>query len=217
MTRKMVIWLKEVRLFPIVAGIVVLLLFNGSVFATPLDAFLSCLERRTLQSDFTITISEEAVQPMHYTGSICMRGNCFLLSIFDTEASYDGSTLYLYNSSTDELTLSTPSEQELLEANPFLYAKALKEACCITERASKDPSQHIIVLTPKASSAGIQRFVLRLKHIEGSGEEAVYLPISIEIKEGQQVTTLTLQQAKYTQSTCSFRLDYPDAYLNDLR
>lgn len=217
MARRVDIWLQKVRWFPRVAGIVVLLLFSGGVYPTPLDSFLSCLEERTLQSDFTITFSEETVQPMHYTGSICMRGNCFLLSIFDTEAAYDGKTLYLYNSSTDELTLSIPSEQELLEANPFLYAKALKEACNITERASKDPSQHIIVLTPKDASAGIQRFVLRLKSVEGSGEGGVYLPLSIEIKEGQQITTLTLQQAKYTQSSCSFRLDYPDAYLNDLR
>lgn len=208
---------QEVQWFPRVLVVVVLMLFNGSLFSTPLDAFLSCLEERTLQSDFTITISEESAQPMNYTGSICMRGSCFWLSVFGTEAAYDGSTLYLYSPDIDELTLSHPSAEELQEANPFLYAKALKEACTVTERASKDPSQHIIVLTPKSSSTDIQRFILRLKYVEGSGEESVYLPLSIEMKEGKQVATLTLQKAQYISSPCSFRLDYPDANLNDLR
>lgn len=186
-------------------------------YATTLDVFLSNIEKRTLQSDFTITITEDATQPMNYTGSLCMRGQCFWLSMFDTEAAFDGSTLYLYSSSTDELTLSTPTKQELMEANPFLYAQALKQVCTITERAAKDPQQTTVVLTPKDAHSEIQRFMIRLKRIEGSGEQSVYLPLSIEIKEGKRVTTLTLKQPKYLTTSCVFRLEYPDAFQNDLR
>ena len=102
--------------------------------ATTLDTFLQTLADNTLHADFVITISEGASQPMNYPGTITMRGDRFMLEMFDMEAAYDGKTLYVYSATTDELTLSTPTEQELMEANPFLYAQALSEVCTITEQ-----------------------------------------------------------------------------------
>lgn len=197
----------------------ILLLLCSPVLASAgtLDVFLSNLEQQTLQSDFTITVSEEVAQPMNYPGSITMHGNRFLLSMFDTEAAYDGSTLYIYSASNDELTLSHPDEQELLEANPFLYAKALVKVCTVSERPAKDPTQTVITLMPNDQTIGIQRFTLRLKRIENNTDQLQYLPLSVEIKEGKQLTTLTLKQPRYITTSPSFRLDYPDAYLNDLR
>ncbi|HCS87057.1 MAG TPA: hypothetical protein DIW30_01045 [Bacteroidales bacterium] len=188
-----------------------------SVSATALDVFLTNIEQRTLQSDFTITVTEEAAQPMNYPGTIVMQGNRFLLSMFETETAYDGKTLYIYNAANDELTLTTPSEDELTEANPFLYAKALAGTCTVTEQPAKEPAQTIIVLTPKDQSAGIQKFTLRLKRAGDGVDRTVYLPVSIEMKAGKQVTTLTLKQPRYTEERPAFRLDYPEAYLNDLR
>ena len=100
-----------------------------------------------------------------------------------------------------------------MEANPSLCAKALVKVCIVGERPAKDPTQTIITLTPNDQSVGIQRFTLRVKRIE----EGVYIPLSVEIKEGKQLTTLTLKQPQYITTTPSFRLDYPNAYLNDLR
>lgn len=175
-----------------------------------LDAFLTTLEQRTLQTDFTLTISEDVTQPLNYPGSITMRGKQFHAQMFDTDAAYDGNTLYIYMESTDELTLSTPTDQELLEANPFFYAQALVKVCNITERTSQDGSQAIITLTPKDQTIGIQRFTLRL-------QKATKLPLSLEIKEGRKSTTLTLKKPQYVATVPSFTLSYPDAYLNDLR
>lgn len=204
----------------ILALLFIPLLLGGlgvSVSASTLDSFLATLERQTLQSDFTITVSEEVAQPMNYPGSITMQGNRFLLSMFDTEAAYDGSTLYIYSAATDELTLSTPTDEELLEANPFLYAKALVKVCTVSERPAKDPAQTIVTLTPNDQSIGIQRFTLRLKRIENNAAQPQYIPLSVEIKEGKQLTTLTLKQPRYITTPVSYRLYYPDAYLNDLR
>lgn len=192
------------------------ILLCSSLSASTLDVFLANIENNTLQAEFTLTISESAAQPMNYPGSICMQGNKFLLSMFDTEAAYDGKTLYIYNVSNDELTLSHPTEGELLEANPFLFAKALVEECNVAERSNKNGSETIITLTPKDPSTGIQRFILRVRRAENT-KGSIYLPLSIEIKEGKQVTTLTLKQPQYISKTVSYRLDYPDAYLNDLR
>ena len=175
--------------------------------AATLDTFLQTLAENTLQSDFVITISEGASQPMNYPGTITMRGDRFLLEMFDIEAAYDGKTLYVYSATTDELTLSTPTEQELMEANPFLYAQALSEVCTITE-------QPIVVQAgahlTNDQTAGIQRFTLRI-------QKDTMLPLSVEVKEGKQQTTLRLTNPTYTTNIPSFTLTKPDAFLNDLR
>lgn len=177
--------------------------------ATTLDTFLQTLADNTLHADFVITISEGASQPMNYPGTITMRGDRFSLEMFDMEAAYDGKTLYVYSATTDELTLSTPTEQELMEANPFLYAQALSKVCTITEQTTA-PQALTITLTPNDQSAGIQRFTLRI-------EKETMLPSSIEIKEGKQLTTLRLTNPTYTTDIPSFTITKPDAFLNDLR
>ena len=143
---------------------------------TILSSFLANLETKTLQSQFTVTVSEEVNAPMNFPGEIIMQGSKFRLEMFDLEAAYDGKTMYMYSAQTDELTLSNPTEQELVEANPLLYAKALVGVCNITERATQDGSQTIVTLTPKDQSIGINRFVLKVRNSD-------LMPLSVEIKE----------------------------------
>ena len=195
--------------------------------AATLDTFLQTLAENTLQSDFVITISEGASQPMNYPGTITMRGDRFALEMFDIEAAYGGKTRYVYSATTDELTLSTPTEQELMEANPFLYAQALSRVCTIAEQPStgdagvppagrkqgggaNTTTNITITLTPNDQTAGIQRFTLRI-------QKDTMLPLSVEVKEGKQQTTLRLTNPTYTTNIPSFTLTKPDAFLNDLR
>ena len=194
------------KLFLYIALFLPCLLTNAA--ASTLDSFLQTLSENTLHSDFVITISEGASQPMNYPGTITMRGDRFTLEMFDMEAAYDGKTLYVYSATTDELTLSTPTEQELMEANPFLYAQALSKVCTITEQTTS--TNFTITLTPNDQTAGIQRFTLRI-------QKDTMLPQSIEIKEGKQLTTLRLTNPTYTTNIPSFTLTKPDAFLNDLR
>lgn len=186
--------------------------------AATLDTFLQTLAENTLQSDFVITISEGASQPMNYPGTITMRGDRFLLEMFDIEAAYDGKTLYVYSATTDELTLSTPTEKELMEANPFLYAQALSKVCTITEQPIVvQAGAHLtITLTPNDQTAGILRFTLALRQEKQQGAP-LWLPQEITIKEGKQQTTLRLTNPTYTTNIPSFTLTKPDAFLNDLR
>lgn len=174
-----------------------------------LDAFFRQIETQTLQADFVLTVSEDAAQPMNYPGTITMCGERFALAMFDMEAAYDGSTLYIYSESTDELTLSTPTQQELTEANPFLYARALADVCTVSERAAQDGQSTTIVLTPKNQSAGIQRFTLVVKN---------NVPQKVTVKEGSKQTVLVFKNAAFLPASGgTFRLEKPDAFMNDLR
>ena len=184
---------------------------NLLIILSVLSSFLANLETKTLQSEFTVSVAEDAVSPLNYPGEITMRGDRFLLDMFGIEAAYDGQTLYMYNADVDELTLSNPTEQELVEANPFLYAKALVEVCNIVERPSSDGKQTFITLTPKDQSIGINRFVLRVRNSD-------LLPLSVEIKEGKKTTTLKMKNPHYITTQPKYRIEAgASTYINDLR
>lgn len=179
---------------------------------TILSSFLTNLETQTLQSDFTITVAEEVNAPMNYPGELTMHGPCFKVEMFNIEAAYDGKTMYMYSPETDELTLTNPTEQELLESNPLLYAKALVPICNIVERTSQDGSQTIVTLTPKDQSIGINRFVLKIRNSD-------LMPLSVEIKEGKKTSTLKMKEPKFVQGPKEAYVITPekDTYVNDMR
>jgi hypothetical protein len=184
---------------------------NLFVILSVLTSFLTNLETKTLKSDFTITVAEDVTSPMNYLGTLTMQGSKFLLTMYNLQAAYDGQTLYMYANGIDELTLSEPTQQELLEANPFLYAKALVDVCNVTERASQDGTQTIITLTPRDHSIGINRFTLRVR-------TADLMPLQLDIKEGNKSTTVKLSNPAYITTPVEYKIT-PDAdtYINDMR
>ena len=176
---------------------------------TILQSLFSTLEQKTLQSDFSITITQEQTQPMTYAGTLAMRDQKFALEFIGIEAAYDGQTLYMYSEDTEELTLSTPTEEELIQTNPFLYARALLPLCEYAEKAVVDKTQ--ITLTPRDQSLGINKFVLRLV-------TTTLLPVSAEIHESDgKVTTLRLNNPEYKNECPKFSIEKPEAFINDLR
>lgn len=176
---------------------------------TILQSLFSTLEQKTLQSDFSITITQEQTQPMTYAGTLAMCDQKFALEFIGIEAAYDGQTLYMYSEDTEELTLSTPTEEELIQTNPFLYARALLPLCEYAEKAVGDKTQ--ITLTPRDQSLGINKFVLRLV-------TTTLLPVSAEIHESDgKVTTLRLNNPEYKNECPKFSIEKPEAFINDLR
>ena len=118
----------------------------------------------------------------------------------------------MYSGETDELTLTNPTQQELTETNPFLYAKALVDVCNLTERATSDGAQTIITLTPQDQSIGINRFTLRVRNND-------LIPLQIEIKEGKKISTLKMKEPKFVSPVKSYVIEAPDfdTYVNDMR
>lgn len=179
------------------------------IILTVLTSFLSNLETKTLQSDFVVTVAEEVNAPMNYPGTLTMQGSLFKLVMFDLQAAYDGKTLYMYSAQTDELTLTNPTEQELIEANPLLYAKALVDACNIVERTTNDLT--VITMTPKDQSIGINRFVLKVR-------TADLMPLQIDIKEGKKTSTLQFNKPQFITTKQEYILTpEKDTFINDMR
>ena len=178
---------------------------------TILSSFLANLEQKTLQTDFTVAVAEEVNAPMNYPGFITIHGRLFTLRMFDLEAAYDGQTMYLYSANTDELTLSNPTDQELVQTNPFLFAQTMVGLCNTTERTASNGEETIISLTPKDQSAGINRFVLRVRNDD-------LMPLSLEIKEGKKTTSLKLTNPRFVVTEPKYTLEpEPTTFVNDMR
>lgn len=180
---------------------------------TFLQSLFATLEHKTLQSDFTITIIDSQ-SPMTYSGILAMHGKRFTLEMFGMEAAYDGNTLYMYSEEIEEITLSTPTEEELTQTNPFLYAQALLPICDYSEKVVGDKT--MITLTPKQqlstdNQSPIAKFILRVM-------TATLIPISAEIHESDgHITTLRLNNAQYTDDQPHFVIEKEGAFVNDLR
>ena len=183
------------------------------------------MEQKTLQSDFTLTIANNQSpiannqSPISYSGSLAMHGKQFTLSMFNLEAAYDGSTLYMYSEDLDEVTLTTPTEEELTQTNPFLYAQALLPICQYAEKVIGDKTQ--ITLIPSQTHPSLQggvggrlpiaKFILRVT-------TATLLPVSAEIHETEgNITTLRLTNPHYTDTPPPFTIKKEGAFVNDLR
>lgn len=181
------------------------------ILFTVLNTLLLDMEQKTLQSDFTLTVSEEVNSPLNYAGTITMCGERFRLTLFGLQAAYDGHTLYMYSEETDELTLSHPTAEELLEANPFLYAQSIAGQSNVTERTAEDGRTTLVTLTPKEAGKGITRVTLRVRSSDGA-------PLQVEIKEGKRVSTLRLTNPAYVTTPVDYTLKPEEGtFVNDLR
>ena len=174
--------------------------------------FLQKIDAQTLSSSFTITHSETANNPISLKGTMKIRGEKYCMSIADTDAAYDGKTLYIYKAQDNELTITTPLPEEVLEANPILFARELhKESRVRFSSTNKDQKLYVIELIPSDPRvAGSRKFTLKIRKSD-------WTPVEIIEREGESKTTVTFSNATYSADIPSFVISRPDAFINDLR
>ena len=177
-----------------------------------LQSLFALLGQKTMSTDFTITVQQQASQPISYTGTLTMHGEQFTLEAFGTQAAYDGKTLYMYNEDANELTLSAPTQEELYQANPLLFAKAMAEACDVNESTAKDITT--ITLVPK-EPVDIDKITLKVKPLTSGKQD--YAPVTITLKEGAQTTTVLFRNLKYSDELREYVLKPEGAFINDIR
>ena len=174
-----------------------------------LTRFLDNLEKHTLQSDFTVTITEKATQPTTITGTIVMRGEQFKAQLMGMEIAYDGITLYSYSEDNDELTLSSPTPDELADVNPLLFTKALGESC--QTETKEQAGNYIVTLLPNQPGSGVRDFSLQIRKHD-------LMPLYAAMREtSMKTTTLLFRNPQFSDMNADFTISKPDAYINDLR
>jgi len=178
------------------------------ILLTALSALLSNMQTKTLQSDFSLTMQAEGQAAITSPGKCVMQGEKFKGTVRGYEVAYDGKTYYFYDPDAGELTLSYPTEEELLTTNPLLYAKSMAEVSTIKESVNKDGTITTITLVPKGTPAEQMKITVKVK-----GD----MPLSVEVKDPKTTTTLKLKNPQYITTTPDFKIVKSGVYTNDLR
>ena len=89
------------------------------------------------------------------SGNIFLNGNRFAFTTDEMECGYDGETLWSYIKNNEEINLSLPEEDEIININPYLLIKNYNSRfkCSL---AGKNGDLETILLTPKNDADNIQ-------------------------------------------------------------
>lgn len=146
-----------------------------------------------------------------FSGTIAIKGRKFYASTAQGKVWYDGRTQWSYLKSTGEVNISTPTEAQQAQMNPYQFLSVYKSGYNLSmKRAGRG-----YVVTMKATNRA--RAMKTIVVTVGSN----YVPSKVQYLQGGRWTTITLSrfQAK-NQSDATFRFNKrmcPGAEIIDLR
>ncbi len=159
---------------------------------------------------FTINGGEGPVQ-----GSATMAKDRYFLSTPVLTVWYDGRTQWTYLKSTDEVSITEPTADELIAANPFAILSAASDNYTLRQ-LSDSQGRKRVELTPESKMSGISKIVLFI-------DPATYYPraIVVNFDDGRSVdVVIDKVTAGATKPVSVFRYDknrFPATEIIDLR
>lgn len=176
------------------------------------------MDKNAIESNFTLALQEDMIgDPAIYRGKVIMKGHKFHLSMGDTDVYYDGVTQWMYSEETEELSITTPTQDDLAGTNPLLILKQFKRSCNI---AFYDKEQYkegyVIAFYPKEEHSEIRKLLVTVR-------KDTTLPIKLVLEASRgNVTSLVLSNLKVNVPTTDSTFNvsatqYPNAIINDLR
>lgn len=137
------------------------------------EALKNASEALTSGNGVTATFSLASDGGAVVKGSFTMAGKKFAIVTPEYASWYNGVDLWSFSDQTGETTLSTPSQEELLEINPFEIISHYSQA--YTAKNVKAPEGKVgVELKPKGKNASVKKAVITLS-------ESTWLPSSIVI------------------------------------
>lgn len=107
------------------------------------------------------------------SGNILLKGKMFSFTTDVMECGYDGETLWSYIKSNEEINLTNPDEEEIINMNPYLLFKNYNKRFSCSYEGKKGTSETLL-LTPKNSNDNI-------KSVKVSINSKMFFPTRIEI------------------------------------
>ena len=148
-------------------------------------------------------------------GKILLKGKMFSFKTPEMECGYDGETLWTYVINSEEINLSVPEEEEIVNINPYLLFKNYKERFKCSS-STKSGDYETIHLTPKHTNDVITNIKVTINY-------KVLCPTKIEI-ENKNKTKVIISVSDYNKN---YNLDnskfifneknYPNIEIIDLR
>ena len=207
----------------------VFFVFSSSVLAQYVEAEAKAILDKTAQAiqnstgskvEFSLTINNaQTNQKQTMNGTLLLKGDKFKLSIADTETYYDGKSQWLYMPDIEEVTVSTPTAEELSEINPTTILSSYKQSFKLSkenDRTVDGKPAFVVNIYPEDRNKPYHR-------IEIVVDKSTYDIISIStFGKGGMDTTIKVKKYEKGQNFADqiFVFDakkYPDVEVIDLR
>lgn len=167
-----------------------------------------------------INFTARAAGTVPQSGVLRLKGEKFLLELFDGKTWFNGHTQWTYVEATNEVTITEPTPEELKDINPYAWLTLHKrgyKATLVSDATEKDVYK--ILLTPKERKQGETQLCMTLCIKRGSYTLARVVsdfagePPTLEITVDSYKTN-----QPYDDSTFEFTKSYvPSSEFIDLR
>ncbi len=183
-----------------------------------LEGMIERFEKSAVQADFVLSVHEPSNEmPYAQKGTFLMRDDAFRLESEGLVMCYDGHTQYVYMEDAEEISLSEPQDEELLQVNPVLMAKAMLASCDVRLRpTSAEQTECEIDFLPKEKGTELEMLVVKLRKVDNMLLQVVMISdegVLTQLNLTNHKLDVEAQDADFVISEA----DYPNAILNDLR
>lgn len=145
---------------------------------------------------FSITQNGKTVK-----GTVKTSGSKFNVLLPQVSTWYNGKSLYTYNPRTNETTVITPTNQELLESNPLLYVKG-GTGYRYSFSPVKRQGKYVVDVIPTGKKSGITKLTITVN-------ATTFYPERIVITAGGRSTTVAVSSFHSGISSNASEFEYP--------
>ena len=146
------------------------------------------------------------------SGKISIKGNKFMATTPEASVWYDGKTQWTYMKNTEEVNISTPTEAQQAQMNPYKFITMYKSG--YTLGMKNVAGGYEIHLVSQDKKRGIKEMYITVN-------SKTYLPTTVRLLNGSNWTTITISNfkaANLSDSLFTFNSkDFPQAEVIDLR
>ncbi|MBO5975339.1 MAG: outer-membrane lipoprotein carrier protein LolA [Paludibacteraceae bacterium] len=184
-----------------------------------LDKISASLQKSAITTDFSIIYENaQTNEKEKKAGKLKLKGNKFTLSTEELELFFDGKTQWTLMKGLDEVTISEPTKEEMLQLNPILMINEFSKTHHVQfdADAEKDKQNYLLNLFPKENKFDHFKVAIVVQK-----ETKQVKKISIKYKNGTSTTFESSNfnsAAKLTDTDFTFySKKYPNIEINDLR
>ena len=173
-----------------------------------------------VKADFVVKAVTNGLAEGAENGTIQLKGEKFVLKTSDVVTWFDGKTQWSYVAKNDEVNVSSPTQEELQQINPYTFLYMYQKGFSYklgTTKTFRGKAVWEVILTAKDKKQELERITLFVT-------KDTYEPLYILLQQrGQQtrneiIVTSYQTRQNYADSVFAFdRKQYPGAEIIDLR
>ena len=173
-----------------------------------------------VKADFVVKAVTNGLAEGAENGTIQLKGEKFVLKTSDVVTWFDGKTQWSYVAKNDEVNVSSPTQEELQQINPYTFLYMYQKGFSYelgTTKTFRGKAVWEVILTAKDKKQELERITL---FVTKDTYEPLYILLQQRGQQTRNEITVTSYQTRqnYADSVFAFdRKQYPGAEIIDLR